>query len=279
MPNLTQISTIKNLLALLDTRAKKSFGQHFLINEHVLETIIKTAQLDANDTVVEVGPGLGVLTQELCAHAKNVIAIEKDADMVSLLPQTIPAKNLTIVHEDALNFDPTAHSPYKLIANLPYNVATPILQNFLTSTHPPTRIVVLIQKEVAEKCCASPGDMNVLALTIQPYAEPHIIATVPQQAFYPPPRVTSSVLLLEPRATPLLTEKTAPVYFSLIHAAFAQKRKTLLNSLQKILSKEEITTLLKTEGISPGDRPQHLTLAQWLAIATLFTTYAPSQQP
>lgn len=278
MQNLTQISTIKNLLAILGTRAKKSFGQHFLINEHVLETIIKTAQLDPNDTVFEIGPGLGVLTQELCAHAKNVIAIEKDDDMVSLLPQTIPAKNLTIIHADALDFDPAAYptiayAPYKLIANLPYNVATPILEKFLHSAHPPTRIVVLIQKEVAEKICATSGDMNVLALTIQPYATPRIIATVPQQAFYPHPRVTSSILLLEPRTTPLLTEKTAPVYFSLIHAAFSQKRKTLLNSLQKILNKEAILSLLEAENIASTQRPQRLSLAQWLSLAKRYTKH------
>lgn len=278
---LTDTSYIKYLLnKYTATQAKKKFGQNFLMSEHVLNQIVETAQIEPTDTIVEIGPGLGVLTRELCLRAHKVIAIEKDRDMLRALRETIlddtrdAKEKITILQQDALQFDPsTISSPYKLVANLPYNVATPILENFLVKTahtkHQPTRIAVLIQKEVAEKACAKTGDHNVLSLTIQPFGKPEIIAHVPPGSFFPSPKVTSSILLITPYETPLLPEELTKPYFRFIHAAFSQKRKMLGKSLQQIAPKEAIRELLSKANIPPEIRPQELTLDHWLTLARL----------
>ncbi len=302
MEKLTNIPYIKSLLARFTATdagqqtsplgAKKKFGQNFLVNDPTLTQIITAAQLTPEDTVIEIGPGLGVLTRELCLHGKHVIAIEKDRDMIAALNETIikntpgAKEKITILQQDALQFDPSTHpltinAPYKLVANLPYNVATPILENFLVKTakrseaalpapHQPSCIVVLVQKEVAEKACAKPGDHNVLSLTLQPYGTAKIIATVSPSSFFPPPKVTSSILTITPYATPLLSENLAPTYFRLIHAAFSQKRKMLGKSLQQLAPKETILAALTKANIPPEIRPQELTLENWLILAENF---------
>ncbi len=278
---LTDTSYIKYLLnKYTTTNAKKKFGQNFLISEHVLNQIIETAQIEPTDTIVEIGPGLGVLTRELCLRAGKIISIEKDRDMLRVLQETIlddtrgAREKTTILEQDALRFNiETINTPYKLVANLPYNVATAILQNFLVNTahtkHQPTRIAVLVQKEVAEKACAKTGDHNVLSLTLQPFGKPEIIAHVPPGSFFPSPKVTSSILLITPYETPLLPQELTKPYFRFIHAAFSQKRKMLGKSLQQIASKETIIQLLTKANIPPEIRPQELTLEHWLTIASL----------
>lgn len=286
MEKLTDITYIKSLLAIFadSGSAKKRFGQNFLTSEHVLQQIINAAEITDQDTIVEIGPGLGVLTHELTQRAKKVITIEMDHEMVSILKKTLAreptAKNLTILEQDALRFnisaDPTLnHEPYKLVANLPYNVATPLLKKFLVDAIPtnsqPTRIVVLVQKEVAEKACAKPGDHNVLSLTLQPFGTASIIASVPPSSFYPSPKVTSSILLITPYETPLLPENLTKSYFRFIHAAFSQKRKMLGKSLQQIVPKEAIRELLSKANIPPEIRPQELTIDHWLTIASHYS--------
>lgn len=280
MEKITSASYVKYLLDKYATSAKKQFGQNFLVSDHVLETIVKTADIQPTDTIVEIGPGLGVLTRELCLNAKQVIAIEKDRMMLEVLKETIIEKTaeakekITFVEQDALYFDPSKiTTPYKLVANLPYNVATPILENFLIKTayahHQPTKIVVLVQKEVAEKACAKTGDLSVLSLMFQPFGELKMIATVPPGSFFPPPKVTSAILQIIPRTTPLLPQELEKTYSKILHAAFSQKRKMLHKSLQQIMPKEEVASLLAKAEISPDIRPQNLPLEKWLTLASL----------
>lgn len=280
--------TIQSILAEHDTRAKKHFGQNFLTNRDTLDRIVTAAQLQPTDTILEIGPGIGALTHELCARAHHVTAIETDPDMVAILHRTCPAKNLTIVNDDALTIDITADpanikQPYKLIANLPYNIATPLLTRFLMddTTHhakshaqpipQPTRIVVLVQKEVAEKICARTGDHNMLSLTIQPFGMPKIIAHIPPSHFTPAPKVTSAILLIEPCKTPSISPADWPAYHALIAAAFSQKRKTLANSLQKLMPKATAIALLIQVGIKPETRPQNLDFNGWLRLLNAIT--------
>lgn len=279
MEKLTDISNIKYLLNIFADKAsaKKRFGQNFLVSEHVLGQIVEAAEISDEDTIVEIGPGLGVLTHELTQRAKKVISIEMDREMVSILQKTIAreptAKNLTLIEQDALKFDiSTIKTPYKLVANLPYNVATAIIHNFLVKTaytkHQPTLIVVLVQKEVADKACATWGDHNVLSLTLQPFATLKVMSDVSPGSFYPAPKVTSSILKITPRTTPLLPQELFATYFKLIHSAFTQKRKTLPNGLQSIIPKKDLPQLLTEAGIDPMARPQHLKLDQWIALSS-----------
>lgn len=283
MEKLTDISNIKYLLNIFVNKAsaKKQFGQNFLTNEHVLAQIVEAAEINDKDTIIEIGPGLGVLTHELTQRAKKVTSIEMDREMVNILEKTLAreptAKNLTIINQDALKFSPEINpltaKPYKLVANLPYNVATAILHNFLVKTaytqHQPTLIVVLVQKEVAEKACATTGDHNVLSLTLQPFASLKIISHVAPSSFYPAPKVTSSILKITPRTLPLLEKDYFSTYFKLIHSAFTQKRKTLTNGLQSIIPKQDLTELLTKAKIDPMARPQHLSIEQWTDLAKI----------
>ncbi len=288
MEKLTNPSYITSLLNRYGTEAKKGFGQNFLISEHVLAQMVTAGDIHESDTIVEVGPGLGVLTRELTLRARHVISIEKDRMMLQILQETIlretagAKEKIILLEQDALHFDPskyplTREGNYKLIANLPYNVATPILENFLiktaygdplTNAKPqPTKIVVLVQKEVAEKAAARTGDHSVLSLTYQPFGEIKIVATVPPGSFLPAPKVTSAILQITPHATPLIPEAQLPLYRKLVHTAFSQKRKMLNKSLQQLLPKETVLELLTKAEISPDIRPQNLPLEKWLTLA------------
>ena len=285
MEKITSPSYIKYLLDRYGTQAKKQFGQNFLISEHVLAQIVAAADIQPTDTIIEVGPGLGALTRELCLRAKKIVALEKDRTMLEVLKETILQETpgaktkITFLEQDALNFDPSTDTlttqPYKLIANLPYNVATPILENFLVRTAynhtQPERIVVLVQKEVAEKICAKTGDHSVLSLAFQPFGSAHIVSTVPPGSFFPAPKVTSAILHITPHTSPLLAEDVLPFYIKLLHAAFSQKRKMLHTSLTQIMSKDEVATLLTKAEISPDIRPQNMSLEDWITLAKAFS--------
>lgn len=272
--DLTNAQTIQSILAEHGTRAKKHFGQNFLTNRDTLNRIIAAAQLQPTDIILEIGPGIGALTRELCTRTQRVTAIETDPDMVAILHHACPVKNLTVINGDALTINPAeftidsaanAQQPYKLIANLPYNVATPLITRFLTGgIAQPAHIVVLVQKEVAEKICARTGDHNMLSLTIQPFGTPKIVARIPPSHFTPAPKVTSSILIIEPYKNPLVNPTDWPTYHALLSAAFSQKRKTLANSLQKLMPKATAIALLTQAGIKPETRPQNLDFTGWL---------------
>lgn len=275
MINLIDIHELKHLLERNFLWAKKGFGQHFLVDKSTLDQIINESSLTKKDTVIEVGPGPGVLTQQLCQYAGKVISIEHDRTILPALREaTEEFKNLEVVQQDALKYPPPSdpQKPYKFIANLPYNVATPLLRQFLTAPQKPDKIVVLTQLEVAEKICASedqqnPGNsnMNVLALGIQVFGKPRIAKKVPPQAFYPPPKVDSAVLVIDPYEKPRIDSSVQELFFRIIHAAFHQKRKQLAGTLAKFLQKEKssLEAMLTKINIRPDIRPEKLSISDW----------------
>ncbi|GAG33258.1 unnamed protein product, partial [marine sediment metagenome] len=199
------LAETRRLLRQSDLRARKGLGQHFLIDGGVLETIISAAELKPDDVILEVGPGLGILTRELAQKAGGVIAIELDDKLAALLKQTLAAfNNVTIINGDVLKIKPASLleerklSPvYKVVANLPYYITSPVLRHFLEAEAKPRMMIVMVQKEVAEAIAAEPGDMSLLSVSIQFYGEPRIISIVPAESFYPAPEVDSAILKID----------------------------------------------------------------------------------
>lgn len=246
----------------MDFHPKKSLGQNFLTNPRIVEKIIATAELKGNETAVEVGPGFGILTEALLKAAKRVIAIEKDKRLYSSLRGRFSGRsNLELIHADALKIPPPKE-PYFLIANIPYSITSPLLDHFIRD-HPdrlPVRAVLLVQKEVAQKICAVPPRMNVLALHVQTFGKPKIIATVSRHNFQPVPKVDSAILKIEfPPYIMLSLSKHDGInlkkYFELIHRGFSKKRKMLRATLP--------AALLKKADIDPTRRAETLSLEEW----------------
>ena len=254
-------------------RPKKSFGQNFLKNPRVIQKIIDTAGLTGSELVVEVGPGFGILTEALTARARHVIAIEKDNYLFTHLKEKFKnTKNLELIHGDALKIPPPK-SPYFLVANIPYSITSPLLDHFIRENPNgisglPTRAVLLVQKEVAQKICAQPPHMNVLALHVQTFGKPKIIATVSRHNFKPTPKVDSAIIKIEFNVIAQQAVIAIPTlrrgkqsgldyakYFNLIHRGFSQKRKML----RALLPLE----LLKKAGIDPTRRAETLTIDEW----------------
>lgn len=256
-------------------RIKKNLGQNFLVNREILKKIITAAQITKKDFILEIGSGLGILTEELAKYAKKVKTIEVDASLVSLVKNSLKEyPNIEIEENNALQTTlPTTE--YKLVANIPYYITSPLLSYFLQPTEPkqkrPSIIVLLIQKEVAEKICAPDGDHSILSLSVQIFGKPAMMGTVGKNNFFPQPQIESEILKIEVYQEPLTQNPEA--FFHLIKAAFSQKRKTLFNSLQNNLKipKEQITILLQKSSILPGIRPQMLTLKQWNLISKNYT--------
>jgi len=246
-------------------RTKKSLGQHWLHDEASLDAIVKAADVQSGDTVLEVGPGPGTLTEKLVTIADKVVAVEFDQDLARDLPARVPAANLTVVNQDILSFDLTKLPPnYKVVANIPYYLTSNLLRVLCESSNHFSRASILIQKEVAERVCAKPGGMSMLSVSVQFYCEAHLDALVPAELFTPPPKVDSQVLALTFRQKPLFDVDTK-LFFRIVKAGFAQRRKTLLNSLSGglQLSREETTELLQAANIAPTTRAQNLSLDQW----------------
>ncbi len=304
------IQEIKTILKENNIAALKSFGQNFLISENVLNKIIETANIRSTDTILEIGPGLGVLTFELAKKADKVIAIEKDRKFFEILKKNLETrgvKNVSLINDDALNFQFSIFnfqsnlnfqfSNYKLIANLPYNIATAVIMKFLQSENPPQQIVVMVQKEVAQRICAAPPKMNKLAIFCQLYSTPKIIAIVPPTAFHPKPKIDSAILQFTPTSKPpsgfegLSHSVSSRVLFEeIVNAGFSHPRKTMLNnfissrnsvfrepqnrvSIAITFSKEEISQWLLQNNIQPTQRPETLTIHNWLCLAKTYKTF------
>lgn len=252
------LSDTKQILQKYNLWAKKSLGQNFLISENALEKIVETAKITANDHIVEIGPGLGVLTKELTARARKVTSIELDRELSRILQELIPAKNLTILNQDALTASPP-EGPYKVVANIPYNITSPLLNHFLQAENKPKTMTLLIQKEVAEKICQKDPDMSVLSLQVALFATPHLIKAVPKTAFYPIPKVDSAIIHIEIHKKTdenYIPDEQALKILKTAKQAFSQRRKKLSNTLP------EFKTKLKNLGLS-DKRPQHLSIADW----------------
>lgn len=248
---------------------KKSLGQHWLDDDASLEAMLTSVALTADDTVLEIGPGPGALTQKLVKQAKSVTAVEFDDDLARDLPARVPASNLQVVHQDILSFDLTQlPNGYKVIANIPYYLTSNLLRVLCESPNHFARASLLIQKEVAERVCAKPGAMSILSVSVQYYCEAQLGKLVPAEYFTPPPKVDSQILCLTYRDKPLFDDVDTKAFFRIVKAGFSQRRKTLLNSLSAglHLSRQETTELLAAAGIASGERAQALSLEQWHAL-------------
>jgi len=271
MIDIADKNTVLKILRAKNIKAKKSFSQNFLINRSVLDKIIHAAELENTDNVIEIGCGLGVLTRELAQYAKNVIVYEKDADMIQIAKEnTREFKNIEFINADVLKIEPP-NKKYKLNAIIPYSITSLILKHFLVAAaYRPLKIVFLIQKEVAEKICALPPKMNVLALMVQVFGKPQIIARVPAANFLPPPKVDSAILKIDMHSAPMI--KNYKKFFEIVRSAFNQKRKLLSQTLAKLTKKQksEIEKILIKSNINPLSRPENLSIKNWNIIINDF---------
>lgn len=246
--------------------AKKSLGQHWLTDRAVLEAICDAGEISPEDTVLEIGPGTGTLTELLVTRAKHVIAVEFDSMLAAELPGRVPADNLDIIESDILRFD-FGRVPvnYKVIANIPYYLTSNLIRVLSETPNRASRVVILIQKEVASRVAAKPGDMSLLSVSAQFYWEVSLGLEVPARAFTPPPKVDSQVLILERRVQPLFAGVDEASFFRLVRSGFAARRKTLLNSLSGGLraDKAAVGQVLDESYIPQTTRAQALSLEQW----------------
>ena len=241
----------------------KHLGQNFLIDKTVISKLIKGAKLLKTDTVLEIGPGMGVLTQEIAKIAKRVIAVEKDPRMCKLLKERLrDFKNIEIINQDILKFQPKIEN-YKIISNLPFYITAPTIRKFLEAKNPPQEMILIIQKEVAQRICAQPSKMSILAVSVQFYSNPKILSYVSKKSFYPQPKVDSAIIKI-------ILEKKYKInidkFFKVVKAGFSQPRKQLANNLSKQLkiNKKELSSLLLNKGIKPTQRAETLFVNNWI---------------
>lgn len=248
---------------------KKSLGQHWLKDRGVLVSIAEAANISSTDTVLEIGPGLGTLTSELLRRAEKVVAVELDEDLARKLPGQFPGKNLEVFNQDILTFDLTKlPAGYVVVANVPYYITSKIIQLLTTSSNPPRTIVLLIQKEVAQRLAAKPGDMSILAVSAQVYANVSLGDVVPAELFTPPPKVDSQVVILNMFSKPAVAQANMKSFFRVVKAGFSAKRKKLRSSISSGLgvSKQEAERYLQDSGINPDDRAELLSIDDWLRL-------------
>lgn len=261
------------LLKKYGLRPHKGLGQNFLQDPIALEKIVTAAEIGPTDTVLEIGPGLGSLTRYLADSAKSVVAVELDQHLLPPLKAVLsPYENVRLIHGDILELSPSdliQEPNYIVAANVPYYITSAIIRHLLESPSKPRRIVLTVQKEVAQRICEKPGDMSLLALSVQVYGLPRIVAHVPAGAFFPAPNVDSSVLSIEIYPTPLIPSSLLDTFFQLIKAGFSQKRKTLRNSLSSglFISPTQSAELLTQAGIDPQRRAETLSIGEWSKLA------------
>jgi 16S rRNA (adenine1518-N6/adenine1519-N6)-dimethyltransferase len=261
---------------------KKSLGQHWLDDDASLDAMLAAVDIGPDDTVLEIGPGLGSLTRKLVTVAKEVVAVEFDSVLALSLPQRMSVTNLQVIEQDILRFDYTAlPAGYKLVANIPYYLTSNLLRTISETANPPARAAILVQKEVAQRVAAPAGAMSLLSITAQFYWEVSLGRTVTADLFTPPPKVDSQILILEQRASRLFPDVDPKLFFRLAKAGFGERRKTLRNSLSGglRLEKPQAEELLRTAGLDPGLRAQSLTLEQWHGLYVTYVEYTKQWQP
>lgn len=289
------LNELRELLRKYGLKPRKHLGQNFLINKDILSEIIKAADLNKNDTVLEIGPGLGILTKELAKKVKKVIAIEKDEKLVKILKKELShLKDVEIVEGDALQLttdDLKLHTGYsllvtgyKLVANLPYYITSPVIRKFLEEGNPPPSakvstfvktsadrsggrpklMVLMVQKEVAERICAKPPDMSLLSVAVQFYSQAKIVKIVKKECFWPRPKVDSAIIKLTTNNRQLTTINTN-LFFKIVKSGFSQPRKQLKNNLKKIFGKDT-EKILKQSKIETTRRAETLSIDEWLKI-------------
>jgi 16S rRNA (adenine1518-N6/adenine1519-N6)-dimethyltransferase len=257
-------------------RADKKLGQNFLQDDDALQKIVQAADISTDDYVLEIGPGVGSLTRYLAASASTVTAVELDLDLIPPLKAVLsPFSNVKIIHGDILelNISDIIKQPnYIVVANIPYNITSAIIRHLLESQPKPSRIVLTIQKEVAERICETPGDLSLLALSVQVYGKPGLQAVIPAEAFHPIPKVDSAILRIDIYNEPLIEKDLLNTFFKLIKAGFGQKRKTLRNSLSSGLhvSTEKAESLLKQAEIESMRRAETLSIDEWKRLCQIY---------
>ena len=257
------------LLKRFRLRADKALGQNFLQDPSILEKIALAAEIQDDDCVLEIGPGLGSLTRYLALSAKQVTVVELDPDLLSPLQAVLkPYPNVRVVHGDILELaisEIIEQPNYLVVANIPYNITSAIIRHLLESQPKPRRVVLTIQKEVAERICAKPGDLSLLALSVQVYGKPSLVEKIPASAFHPAPKVDSAILRIDIYNEPLVPSEMLKTFFKFIKAGFGQKRKTLRNSLSSGLhiSTKDAEALLASAGIDYMRRAETLSIEEW----------------
>ncbi len=276
-PDLSDPKALRAVLERHDVRPAKGIGQHFLVDRSALAAIVDAAELSADDDVLEVGPGPGVLTAALAARARSVTAVEVDERMVAVLRDTVGDRgNVRVVRADALEVDLfglAERPPTRIVANLPYQITSPLLMRFLEDARRPPRIVVLVQEEVARRIVAGPGDAKergFLSVFVQSFAAPVIVRRVEARSFRPPPKVDSAIVALRTHATPAFAPLDQHRFIALVSDTFRHRRKQLRSALgfEAGVGKERADAALRGAGIDPTRRPEELTVGEWVALAT-----------
>lgn len=267
---------VPGLLRSQGLMPRKGLGQNFLTDPAVLDKVVDAAGVTADDTVLEIGPGLGSLTRHLARAARQVTAVEIDGNLIPLLQQVLAAEsNVRVIHADILELDPAeimGADPYLVVANIPYYITSAILRHLLDSSNRPQRLVLTMQREVAERICAAPGDLSLLALSVQVYGSPRPALRIPAGAFYPPPNVDSTTLRIDLHPRPRIPTEQLDAFFRLAKAGFSQKRKTLRNALSGGLGikAEQGALLLQAAQIDPQRRAETLAIEEWARLTAAF---------
>ena len=289
---------IKNIFKSHQIRPSKSLGQNFLVDKKAINRIIRAAELNSEDIVLEIGPGLGSLTQELAEKVKKVVAVEKDPNLVRILNKELRIKNIKNIeiiqgnvlkilnssfaeHKGGERWDVASATlilnSYKLVGNLPFYLVAPVIRKFLESNNPPKTMVLVVQKEVGQRICAKPGKMSILAVSIQVYAEPKIISYISKKSFWPRPKVDSAIIKLTPhsdknRAVARFLSDLPRGFFRVVKAGFSQPRKQLINNLTRKLNldRSEVEGWLLKNNINPTQRAETLSVEDWLKLTKSF---------
>ena len=271
------ISQTKRELRRLNLRARKGLGQHFLVDDRVLKRLISAVSLTPGDTVIEVGPGMGILTRELAKGADHVIAVEVDTGIAKALREAlVPWPNVIVINADILESDPASllgvENSYKVVGTLPYYIATAVIRRFLEAQIKPLSIIVTVQKEVAQAIAAPPGQMSLLSVSVQLYGKPTIVDYIKPQSFYPPPKVDSAIVRVDLYERPTIAMADEAKFFTIVRGGFSAPRKQLRNSLALGLeiSTGEASSLLEEAGIEQKRRAETLNLEEWARVYRVF---------
>jgi 16S rRNA (adenine1518-N6/adenine1519-N6)-dimethyltransferase len=277
MQNESIAALTKRLLASHDLHAKKGLGQNFLIDGNILKKIAAAAELTPTDTVIEVGPGLGVLTETLAAQAGKVIAVELDNNLAEILKTHFSvSEKVTVINEDILKINPAdmlgQQTEYKVVANLPYYITSAVIRHFLEAPVKPNALVLMVQKEVAKQITAQPGEMSLLSVSVQLYGKPTLVSKVAAGCFYPAPKVDSAILKIAVYPEPKIPADDITGFFDIVRAGFSANRKQLPNSLSNGLKvpKTDVIPLLEQAGIDPKRRAETLTIDEWGVLYRVF---------
>lgn len=275
---------LQSLCQKYNLAPSKKYGQNYLLDEIAIETIVAAADLNVADTIIEVGPGFGVLTLALVASGARIVSYEIEKKLAPYWEATLKkiqaadpkATNLEIVWGNVLRSFTPPTGAYKVVANVPFQITSALIRLFLEAEHRPERLVLMIQKEVAERICAAPGQMSLLALSVQYYATSALVASVPRTAFWPVPAVDSAIIAITPHVPVFETPAKTEFFFSLVKAGFAQRRKLLSKNLLPLVGKKhaaDLKQIFTDLGLAPTVRAQELSLETWAALADRLSTY------